>query len=143
MSFVNINKVTLEGGSGDIRKDLSDVMLLMASIVYDCIQEERFNDALQQIELLQSSIKQVKYVIDGDDKSFYQNTLDKITKSQVKLIDTDLKGKTQERIFDDFILFAKHKDGNTLATQNINTMDLLGLSKNLEIKATQIMTSDK
>jgi hypothetical protein len=143
MSFININKVTLEGGSGDIRKDLSDVMLLMASVVYDYIQEEKFNDALQQIELLQSSIRQVKYVIDKDNESFCKDFLGEINKTQVKLIKTDMKGKTQERTFDDFILFAKHKDGNTLATYNINTMDLLGLSKKLEIEATQNMINSK
>ena len=134
MSFINVNKVTLEGGNGDIRKDLADVMLLTASLIYDAIKEGIFDDALNLIGLLQSATKNVKYAIDNKQEDLYKDTLEELSVVNVKLIEKDSKGKEKETIYDKFILYGLNKDNNHLCIKNANTEELLMLSKMLDLK---------
>lgn len=62
MSFINVNKVTLDS-SEDLKEIINNVTLLFASIVYDFVQEKKYKDALSQIELLKYSISQLEYVL--------------------------------------------------------------------------------
>jgi len=137
MSFINVNKVTLDGGNGDIRKDMADVMLLTASLAYDAIMSDRFEDAITQIGLLKSALKSVKFTIDDDKESFYKEDLGKIEKAKVTLIETDIKGKVKETTFDNFILYVKTKGSNDIAVNAVNVSDFLLAANMLQIRATK------
>jgi len=63
MSFININKVTLNHENDDVRNRMGDVMLLCASLVYDDLVRIKYKEALNGLSMLKSSINSLEYVL--------------------------------------------------------------------------------
>jgi hypothetical protein len=79
MSFINVNKVTLEDTNDGVQA-FTNVTLLLASLTMDCVERNDTKLALHHLRGLRSSIDTLEYFLV---EKFKENSND-LTKNKVK-----------------------------------------------------------